>query len=236
MLVAEQHARAGVHRSARRCEPRGAAADDQHVAVRVAMLVAVGIGRARGAAHAGDASDPVLVAQPPAWRSRPHEGLVVEARGQQPREDVVDDARIHAQRRPPVLARRDQPVVEIQRRGTHVGFGGGALAHLHQRVRLLDAGGHDAARAVVLEAARDEVHAVGEQRRCKRVTRESRIRHAVEREAQRTCAIDAAAGGQAERLRHSAPPVSGSPGFALPRISWVRVSRRTLNHRLQPAL
>ena len=69
-----------------------------------------------------------------------------------------------------------------------------------------------------------------------RVSREARIRDAVEAEAQWPRAIDDPAGGKSKRLRHGAPPVSGSPGLALPKISCVRVSRRTLNQRLHPAL
>src|SRR5260221_199565 len=50
-LVGEQHARAGARSGARRGEAGGTAADHQHVDLRVAMLVMIGIGQARRAAE-----------------------------------------------------------------------------------------------------------------------------------------------------------------------------------------
>jgi hypothetical protein len=73
--------------------------------------------------------------------------------------------------------------------------------------RFGDVGRHDPARTVVLEAARDEVHAVREQRGRERVALEALIGAAVERERQRNRAIDAATGAEAVFLAHLLVPL-----------------------------
>ena len=47
LLVAEHDPRAGLRRGERRREARGTRADDEHVAMRVALRIAIGIGRGR---------------------------------------------------------------------------------------------------------------------------------------------------------------------------------------------
>ncbi len=219
VLVAEDHARAAAGGGAGRGESGRTAADDQHVAMAVLVLVGVGVRRARAAAHPGGVADHVLVAQPPAGRGRPHERLVVEARREQPREHVVERADVEAHRRPAVLARGDETGVELDLRGARVGLGARAARELHQRVGLVGARGGDAARPVVLEAAGDEMHAVGEQRRGERVARAALVADAVELERERRRAVDEAAFRQAERLRHaraSFPVLRRGAGFTLP--------------------
>ena len=73
-----------------------------------------------------------------------------------------------------------------------------APVHRHQRVRLLAAGGKDAARAMVLERASDEMDTVGEERGRERISGEAGQSAAVEGEAQPPAAIDAPARGSAE--------------------------------------
>src|SRR6185295_7704740 len=80
-LVAEHDALAGRRRLARRGAARTAAADDQHVAVPVHLVVAVGIGLRWRFANACRAPDERLVERLP-QAARPHERLVVEARHQ----------------------------------------------------------------------------------------------------------------------------------------------------------
>ena len=57
LLVGQHHPRAGAAGGERRGEPGRAAADHQHVAMGVALVVAVGIGRARRLAEARGAPD-----------------------------------------------------------------------------------------------------------------------------------------------------------------------------------
>ncbi len=108
LLVAEDDARAGLGRGERRGEARRAGADDEHVAMGVALRVAVGIGRGRRPAEARRGADARLVDLVPE-RARPHEGLVVEAGDEERREEVVDRADVEVERRPAVLARRLRP-------------------------------------------------------------------------------------------------------------------------------
>src|SRR5207248_7973625 len=95
-FVAEDHARAARRRCARRGESRRSAADDQDIAMRVLMLIAVGIGLARRASHTGGGADEALVTEP--CRRRPHEGLVVEARGEKARKRSNDCSDIELER------------------------------------------------------------------------------------------------------------------------------------------
>jgi hypothetical protein len=107
-----------------------------------------------------------------------------------------------------VHARRDEALVQLDlgracvRHRVRAGF------ELHDGIRFGDVGRHDPARTVVLEAARDEVHAVREQRGRERVALEALIGAAVERERQRNRAIDAATGAEAVFLAHLLVPSS----------------------------
>ena len=84
------------------------------------------------------------------------------------------------QRRPAVLAVGDETVVELLLRRARIGLGARAARELDQRIRLVGAGGDDAARAVILEAAADQMHAVGQQGGSQRVARMALVRRAVE--------------------------------------------------------
>jgi hypothetical protein len=128
------------------------------------LFVVVGIGLVGGASEAGGLADEGLIELLP-QRARPHEGLVVEARAEEAREQAVHRADIEVERRPAVLARCGEPGIELLHRGTAVGLAPPAGADRHQRIGFRGAGGEDAARAVILEAAADQPHAVCEQRR-----------------------------------------------------------------------
>src|SRR5690606_6421529 len=81
-----------------------------------------------------------------------------------------------------------------------VGLGKRAAAQLHQRVGLLGAGRENAARAMVLEAASDQMQPVREQRRGERVAGIAVVARAVVGEGQRAPPVDAAAALEAMRL------------------------------------
>ena len=209
ILVGEDHPRAGAPGGQRRRQPGRSAADHQHIAVGVHLVVGIGIGLVRRGAEAGGAADDPLVSHPQA--GRPHERLVVEAGGEKRREPLGDGAGIEIDARPAVDAGRPQPVVEIDDGGRQVGLGVGAGFQLHQGVGLLDAGGEDAARAVILEAAADHGDVVGEQRRGQGVPRMALVAAAVEGERQRPVAVDAAPGGEAVVPAHAPSSTGGFP-------------------------
>ena len=135
-------------------QPRRPAADDQHVAERVRLLVAVGIRFARRLAHPTGAPDKPLVEHPgPAGRSE--ESLVVEA-GRKNRRQAVDGAEnVEPEGRPPVLAFRHQSVEQLDGRRRDVRLVPAVLSQRDQRVGLLDPRRVNAPGPVILEAAAD---------------------------------------------------------------------------------
>src|SRR4051812_24339863 len=162
----------------------------------VAMQVAIGIGPSRRAAEAGGTADKRLVDLGPP-RGRPEEGLVVEAGRQEGREEVVGGSDVEAERRPAVLARGGEAVIELDLGGAQVGIAAPPRPlELDQGTGLLRPRGHDTARSVVLEAAADQVDAVGEKRRGQRVAGEAAVGLAVKGEGERARAVDPAAAGK----------------------------------------
>ena len=219
-LLDEHHPGAGMRGRARRRKPRRSGADDEHVGVVVDVFIALGIGRARRPAEPRRLADEALVEHPVAGRA--HEGLVVEPGRQEGRQKVIDGAQIMAQRGPAVLRERFEAFIDFKLCGAHIGLGeGGIAAHLHERRRVLRAGAENAARAVILEAAGDEMDAVGKQRRGQRVAGIALTAPAVEGERDGGRAVDGdAAMGEAMGLaRHGefSPALLPRPGTLPPR-------------------
>ncbi len=119
LLVAQHHPRAALGGGQRRGKAGRAGADDEHVAMHVVLGVAVGIGDDGGAAEAGHGADLRLVEALPGAR-RPHEGLVVEARRQERRGEIVHRAGVELQRGPAVLALGHHAVMDLDLRGAQV--------------------------------------------------------------------------------------------------------------------
>ncbi|GJE72684.1 hypothetical protein CHKEEEPN_4243 [Methylorubrum podarium] len=219
-LVGEDDPLAGARRGEGGGETRRAGADDEHVAMGVAVGVAVGIGLGRRLAEAGGGADERLVDSVPELPG-PHEGLVVEARHEDRRQKVVDRADIEVEGRPVVLRGRAQAGACLDHGGAVVRVDpAGPAIDREQRARLVGAVAQDAAGAVILERASDEVDAVGEQRRGDGVAGESVDRLAVEFEDDGAGAVDASAAGQSERLCHLTP--SSRSGLR----NWFRESSR----------
>ena len=199
LLIGQDHARAAAAGGERRHEPGRAGADHEHVAVRVHVLVAIGIGLARRPPQPRRAPDDAFVdASPPALR--PHEGLVVKACREKRREYAVERPKVEPDGWPAVLARGAEALVQLDHRRARVRLGEPPLAQLHQRIGFLGAGAEDAARAMVLEAASDQVDAVGQQSRSERVAGIAFVADAVVSEGERAPPVDAAAAVQPMRL------------------------------------
>ena len=134
-------------------QPGDPAADDEHVAVAAPVLRApLAVGLAVGESpEAGDAAQRPLVQRPGA--ARPLEGLVVEAgRGERAARDVGDPHDVEVQRRPGVLVLDDHALAhDLARRAD-----ARRAVDLHERARALPGPVHLAARAVVLERARED--------------------------------------------------------------------------------
>ncbi len=162
-LVEEKNAGAASAGGQRRGKTRRPAADDEDVAMRVALLVMIGIGIGRRLPHSGGAADQMLVEAPGTLRR--HEGLVIETGRQQWRHQRGGGAEVEAERGKPILAGRHEPVIELDHGGARIRLGASAVAQANQRIGLFGSGAQNAARAVVFEAAPDQADAVGEQRR-----------------------------------------------------------------------
>ena len=181
LLVDEQGLQPGTPGQQRGDQAGCAATDDENIHVMVQVVVALGVGQRGRAAEAGEAADHRLVAQPPACR--PLEGLAVEARRHEARGHAADDRLpVPRQRGPARGARGHQALVQLGLRGLDVGCAVGAGLELHQGVGLLGAEADDAARAAVLETARDAAHTVGQQRRSQRIAGMALVVPAVEAE------------------------------------------------------
>ncbi|CFP56572.1 Uncharacterised protein [Bordetella pertussis] len=164
---------------------------------------------------------------------RPHEGLVVEACRDEPGNHAMEGAHIEAQRRPAVLARHFDAILQLHHRRPGVRVGLALLQDVDQRIHFLDACGIDAARPVILETPADQMHAVCQQRRGKRVAVVALILNAVEPECQRTTTVDQSAMIQPILLRHFAGSSIGAVRSTFS-MACVSVSRVTRTHARQP--
>ena len=204
IAVGEDHPGAAATGGQRRGEPGRSAADHEHVAVGVALVVARGIGQRRRPAEPGHVAQHRFPQRRP-QRARVDEGLVVEAGRDERAEPAGKRAEIEGKARPGMLARRAEPVIELDLGGAAVGFAGGAGFELDERRGFLRPGRENPAPAVILEAARHQPDAVGEQRRCQRIARMALIDAPVKPEVEKPAAVDRAADGQAEGLGHGTP-------------------------------
>src|SRR3954453_16030778 len=183
----------------------------------------LGILGACHAAKAGGAADQRLVQGFPEFR-RPHEGLVVEARDQKWRKHIADRAEIAAQRRPVVLARRDEPIIKLRRGRARVRLAPGAGAQLDQRIRLLRTGRENAARTAIFERAARRRHTRRYQGGSERIAGKPREGLAVEAERARLRAIDQTALRQPVRTAHGLPPASANLTALISCVRGLRVT------------
>ena len=199
ILITQNHPRPALCRRQRRRQTGRTGTDHQHVAKDCGFLIVVRIGRGACSPQSSGAADDRLVELLPE-RGGPHEGLVVEPRREQRRDQIVDRQQIMTQRRETVLALGFQPVEQLGDGHPAVRLTLRPTAQSGERVRLLTACGEDAARAVIFERTPNQPHAIGQQGRGQRVTSQTGIVLPVEAEAQRLRPVDEPAFCQAERL------------------------------------
>ena len=147
---------------------------------------------------------------------RPHEGLVVEASGEEALEGAQHGANIERGRRPAVHGAGHQPFVEFHFRGAQVGGAPSAFAHLHQRIRFFHASGQQATWPMQLERPTHHADAIGKQCGCQRVARMAGVCAAIEGEAQRTVAVYTATGGKTRTTHGLAPATLAGTGSVMP--------------------
>src|SRR5690606_24200152 len=113
--------------------------------------------------------------------------------------------------RPAVGAPGHQTGIQSLLGGTHVGhLGRLGAADLQDGVRLFGTGGDNAAWTRVLEAATDDVDAIGQQGSGQAVAGIALVGLAVELEAQRLAAVDATALGKTIDLAHAETPLAAA--------------------------
>lgn len=90
-------------------------------------------------AETGGAADERLVELVPGGL-RPHEGLVVEARGEEGRQEIVEAADVEGERRPTVLRQHLHAVEDFLHGGADVRLPARGIArNVEQRIRLFGA-------------------------------------------------------------------------------------------------
>ena len=201
ILVRKNDASAAAPGGQRSHQPGWPGADHQHVAVRVCLLVVVGILSAGGPSEPRGAADQRLIQLLPE-RRRPHECLVVEAGRQHAARDGVERQQVEVQIGPAVLAPSVEAVEQLDRGRAR----GSRRAPVLSSTRAFGSS-QPAVRtawAMIFERAADERHAVGDQRRSERIAGEATHRAAIEAEFDRAGAVDTAAGRQAAGLAHGA--------------------------------
>ena len=223
-----------------RREPCSAGTDDQHIGMIVQDLIAClgrRVGRNTKLTQTCSAPDRGLE-QPLPRPSRAHEGLVVEAGGEQGREQTVDREQIEVERRPPVLAAHAHPRGDADGGGPPVGQRSGCTKDIDECAGLFRACRHDAAWSVVLETAPHQAHPVREQRRGDGIPGQGAQTTTVELELDSARRVGQQSGGDAPRCHGVAAPSGGVRTAAtVPTawISWVTVWRQTCRNWRQPA-
>ena len=166
----------------------------------VDLVVAIGVRSVGGVAEAGGVAQEVFVERPEA--AGPHEGLVVEAGGDERSGETEGGHEVEVQAGPGVDVADFEPGRGGGDGGQPVGEGAGAVAELDEGVGVFGAGGDDAAGAVVLEAAADEGDAVGEEGGGDGVAAEGTDGASVKGELEGRVAVDAAAVVETKGLAH----------------------------------
>ena len=210
-----------------RCQCRSQAgrpgSDHQHIAKGGPLGKAIRVCSGRGIAQPGRAADEPFVEHPAFGRTE--KGLVIEPGRQRLGGETEHRSDIEGQIGPAVLAARDHPVIDKQVRCTGVGFAAPFGSHSHQRVGLFNPGGHDAARAVVLETAGHQPDAIGQQGRGQGIAGAREQRLAIE------CKADCAAFSAATGAAHGR---ASGPTARTASIAWVARWRVMTSQARQP--
>ena len=189
VLIGKNDFGARCGRSFRSREASQATPHHQHIAMHMNVFVSVGIAAFGRVAKAGGFADDGLIDMLPE-ALRPHERLVVEPAGQEPREFGIDGSHIKRQGWPAVLAHRLQAVEHLNLGGAQIWLMARAIAHTYQCVHFFRAQTHNATRAVIFEAAAKQLGAIGHHRRRQGIACESRQLLAVKTEMHFPGAVD----------------------------------------------
>ena len=158
-VLDEHHRRSGLRSGERRSHARRTTAGNDDIRMGVTLVVATVRCVEVDTAARGEFRQDVFVGRPQFRRL--HEGLVVEAGGEEAADEAVGGFHVELQRRPHVLRRHGHAVRKLAMRGTHVRL----VVDLHGRVGIPEVGGQHAAGPVVFHGTAEDVFAVGQERR-----------------------------------------------------------------------
>ncbi|MNZ40296.1 hypothetical protein D3C78_578090 [compost metagenome] len=218
LLLDQQHLGAGIGGVQRGGEAGGTGADHGEVDEQEGLVVVLGLELEVQHAEAGLLADDRLPHLPDAHRLV--EGAVVEADRHELGELAEQGVAVVVQRAGEVLPGDGQALGQRLQVGQHVGLAG----QLHQGVGVLAGHGQRAARAVVLERARQQPAAVGEQGAGDAVALEALVRLAVEVESERLIAVDQQAHGCGQAAVSGHATTSWGLAGAAKSTRWVKIS------------
>ena len=194
LLVGDQYPRPGTGRLQGGGQTSGSSAHDEDLAVLVHPVVGIRIRAVRHATEARHVAQEAFRSHPQPRRS--HEGLVVEARRQEPTESASGTLEKRCDG-----GSRFESIVQLDLRRAQIRDARGPVAQLHDGVGFLGTVAHDAPGPGVFETSGHDVHAVGEQGGSQGVARAALEPLAIEREGQGPSALYPAPRGQAKSLR-----------------------------------
>ena len=179
----------------------------------VLVYIVCGVFHFRRCAQATGLADKSLVKHP--GLGRPHKSFVIKTRRKQGRAPAVGTEQAREQAGPAVDALGIQALVQLDLGHLGVGDGVRTALDLHQCRRFFNTGGHDTAWTVVFPGPRKQAFACRQQGRSQGVAGIAAKAAAIEGEADRGFAVDAAAQVRYTLPAHAAAPAPGAPsGFS----------------------
>ncbi|MNZ67350.1 hypothetical protein D3C78_855950 [compost metagenome] len=194
LLLHQQNAGSGIGGIQRGAQAGGAGADDRQVDEQIGLVVVLRPEVQVEHAESGLLADQRLPDLPHAFRFV--EGTVVEAHRHELRDLAEPGVAVAVERAAEVLSADIKAGTKLLGVGQHVGF----VRQLHQGVGVLPGHAQRAARAVVLERAREQPAAVGEQGAGDTVAGEALEVAAVEGKAHGLLTVDQQAHGGGEAV------------------------------------
>ena len=169
------------------------------------VIIRIWIGGARGCSHTRGFADQLFIfhpdtgAAPPFKGRQPHEGFIIEARGEKSAEQPRNRAKIMAHIGPCILAIGFKPGIKLLQRGFGIWLCPIAAAQRDYRAGFFDARGHHAARAVIFKTAPQNALPVRHQCRGQRIALKSLQFLAIPGKFHRLRAINPTAGCKTAR-------------------------------------
>lgn len=239
LLLDEDHFRSGICCCKCRGHARRPSSGHKDVGVDVALVIGPVLRRGLHPATGGEALEDLLIGGPEALRL--DKCLVVKARTYETPDELIGSAYVVTKRGPACLGLDGHALTQAAVGGAHVRF----VADLDDASWIVKGRAQHTAGPVVLEAARKDSLAFGQESRDDRVPVETAVLHPVEGEAEALGAIDDLALLATEARDHGGRPATradhddsslalSTPKGRLDLTSFVRVLRSIRKNFRQP--